>query len=56
MGEEQYWSDALRKPLKRLARIIAIAAAVGALPVILLYVFAFSIRTSDEYRCAMHVV
>jgi hypothetical protein len=56
MTEGNYWIGVLVNPLKRLVRILGIAAGAAALPVLILYVFAFSMRTSSEYRCAMQIL
>ncbi len=56
MKEENYWIGVFASPLKRLGRIIGIAALAAILPAILLYVFGFSIKTTSEYRCVMRIV
>jgi hypothetical protein len=56
MTEENYWIGVFVNPLRKLGRILGIAAMAAGLPVFLLYIFGFSIKSSSEYGCVMRIL
>ena len=56
MSEDNYWTGAFVRALKRIGRLAGVVVTVAILPAILIYVFCFSMKTTSEYRCALQVM
>jgi len=56
MDENNTVLNAMANPAKRFGRIILPVISIAILPLIFLYVFGFSIKTTPEYECALDTI
>ena len=56
MGVDDLSQDfSLKQVVRRLGRFVWMLALFALVPLILLYVFGFSIKTTDEYACVLRI-